>query len=93
MEEKENNINNIMDIKKDLQEIYGIRKLNESKYGHKLDQYYGPFRADNKKVKDKNSKELCECVNQDLAKELAALLTDIKQLRELCDKIISLPNR
>lgn len=86
-------INNIMDIKKDLQEIYGMRKLNESKYGYKLDQYYGPFRADNKKIKDKNSKELCECVNQELAKELAELLTDIKQLRELCNKIITLPNR
>jgi len=82
-----------MNIQQDLNEIYGMKKLNESKYGHKLDQYYGPFRADNKKVKDKNSKELCECVNNDTAKELALLLTDIKQLRELCDKIISLPNR
>lgn len=93
MEEKENNINKLMDVQKDLYDIYGIRKLNESKYGQKFDQYYGPFRGDGKKVKDKNSKELCECVNQELAKELAALLTDIKQLRELCDKIISLPNR
>jgi len=76
-----------------LQEIYGATKLYESKYGQKLDQYYGPFRSDGKTVKDKNSKELCECVNSDTAKELAALLTDIKQLRELCDKIISLPNR
>ncbi len=82
-----------MDIKQDLQEIYGIRRLNESKYGQKFNQYYGPFRSDGKKVKDKNSKEFCECENQELAKELAALLTDIKQMRELCEKFISLPNR
>lgn len=82
-----------MNIQKDLQEIYGVRKLNESKYGQKFNQYYGPFRADGKKVKDKNSKEFCECENADLAKELAALLTDIKQMRELCEKFMSLPNR
>ena len=43
--------------------------------------------------KDKNSKELCECQDVQTAKELAAVLTDIKQLRELCTKISSLPNR
>jgi len=82
-----------MDIQKDLNQIYGMKKLNESKYGNKFDQYYGPFKQDNKKVKDKNGKELCECANQELAKELAMLLTDIKQLREICEKIVSLPNR
>jgi len=82
-----------MDIKQDLQEIYGIKKLYESKYGNKLDQFYGPFRNDNKKIKDKNGKELCECPNVELAKELSALLTDIKQLRDLCEKIVTLPNR
>ena len=82
-----------MSVQNDLKEIYDIKKLNESKYGNKFDTYYGPFKHDNKKVRDKNGKELFECVNQDLAKELASLLSDYKQLRELCDRIISLPNR
>lgn len=74
-----------------LKHLSGI--VNESKYGHKFNQFYGPFKNDGKKVKDKNSKELCECENADTAKELAAILTDIKQMRELCDKFVSLPNR
>lgn len=83
-----------MNIQTDLNEIYGVsRKLNESKYGQKFNQYYGPFKTDNKKVRDKNGKELFECENIELAKELSALLTDIKQMRELCEKFISLPNR
>jgi len=76
-----------------LNEIYGTQKLNESKYGQKFDQYYGPFKNDNKKVKDKNGKELCECVNQDLAKELAHMLSDLKELRQISERIMSLPNR
>lgn len=67
--------------------------INESKYGYKLDQFYQPFKNDDKKVKDKNGKELCECKDVATAKELAQLMTDFKQLRELCEKIISLPNR
>lgn len=74
-----------------LKHLSGI--VNESKYGQKFDQFYQPFKHEGKKVKDKNGKELCECQNAETAKELAALLTDIKQLRELCDRIISLPNR
>lgn len=74
-----------------LKQLSGI--INESKYGQKFNQFYGPFKNDNKKVKDKNGKELCECENADTAKELAAILTDIKQMRELCEKFASLPNR
>lgn len=74
-----------------LKHLSGI--VNESKYGQKFNQYYGPFKHDGKKVKDKNGKELCECENADTAKELAAILTDIKQMRELCEKFTSLPNR
>jgi len=74
-----------------LKRMSGI--VNESKYGQKFDQFYAPFKSDDKKVKDKNGKELCECKDSQTAKELAALLTDIKQLRELCEKIVSLPNR
>ena len=80
-----------------MENMYSLKKLsgivNESKYGQKLDQFYAPFRNDDKKVKDKNSKELCECKDAQTAKELAAILTDIKQLRELCEKIVTLPNR
>ena len=75
----------------DLKRMSGI--VNESKYGQKFDQFYAPFKNDGKKVKDKNLKELCECQDIQTAKELAAVLTDIKQLRELCTKISSLPNR
>lgn len=74
-----------------LKHLSGI--VNESKYGQKFNQYYGPFKNEGKKVKDKNGKELCECDNADIAKELSLLLTDIKQMRELCDRIVSLPNR
>jgi hypothetical protein len=75
----------------DLKRMSGI--VNESKYGQKFDQFHAPFKNDGKKVKDKNLKELCECQDIQTAKELAAVLTDIKQLRELCTKISSLPNR
>lgn len=83
-------MNSMTDIT-NLQKMSGI--LHESKYGQKFDQFYGPFRQDDKKVRDKNGKELCECKNTEIAKELAAILTDIKQLRELCEKIVTLPNR
>jgi len=75
----------------DLKRMSGI--VNDSKYGQKFDQFHAPFKNDGKKVKDKNLKELCECQDIQTAKELAAVLTDIKQLRELCTKISSLPNR
>ena len=75
----------------DLKRMSGI--VNESKYGQKFDQFHAPFKNDGKKVKDKNLKELCECQDIQTAKELAAVLTDIKQLRELCTKISSLSNR
>lgn len=81
----------IMSSIDNLKQLSGI--INESKYGQKFNQYYGPFKNDNKKVKDKNGKELCECENADTAKELAAILTDIKQMRELCEKFASLPSR
>lgn len=84
-------INNIMSTIYNLKRLSGI--VSESKYGQNFNQFYGPFRNDDKKVKDKNGKELCECKNATTAKELAAILTDIKQLRELCEKIVSLPNR
>lgn len=80
-----------METINDLQRMSGI--LNESKYGQKFNQFYGPFKHDGDKVRDKNGKELCECKNSETAKELAAVLTDIKALRELCDKIVTLPNR
>jgi hypothetical protein len=81
-------------MQNDIQRIYNLSGIiNESKYGQKFDQYYGPFKNDNDKVKDKNGKELCECKDAATAKELAAILTDIKQMRELCEKIVSLPNR
>lgn len=80
-----------MDDINELKRVSGI--VNESKYGQKFDQYHGPFKNDGDKVRDKNSKELCECKDAQTAKELAAILTDIKQLRELCQKIISLPNK
>ena len=81
----------IMENLNDLQKMSGI--LNESKYGQKFDKFHLPFKNDGKKVKDRNSKELCECTDAQTAKELAAILTDIKQMRELCEKIVSLPNR
>lgn len=80
-----------METLHNLQRMSGI--LNESKYGQRFNQFYGPFKNDGDKVRDKNGKELCECKNTETAKELAAILTDIKALRELCDKIVTLPNR
>jgi len=77
-----------MDFIKTLQYNSGI--LNESKYGTKFDQFTGPFKVSGKEIKDNNGKEVCECKNADVAKELAAILTDIKQLRQLCEKIVSL---
>lgn len=79
-----------MDFIKTLQYNSGI--VNESKYGYKFDQFTGPFKAVGKEIKDHSGKEVCECKTAEVAKELAALLSDIKQLRQLCEKIISLKN-
>lgn len=79
-----------MDFLKQLQYKSGIKQLNESKYGQKFDQFKLPFKHDGDKVKDNTGKEICECPNAALAKEMAALLSDIRKMREICERFISL---
>ena len=64
--------------------------VNESKYGYKFDQFKHPFKNDNKKILDSNNKFLCECSTGEMAKELAAILSDLHKMRELCDRMMSL---
>lgn len=64
--------------------------LSESKYGQKFDQFKPPFKHNGKEIVDSSSKELCECKNADLAKELAAILNDLLKMREASEKISTL---
>lgn len=64
--------------------------LNESKYGNRFDKFDSPFKNRGDKVLDKNEKFVAECDTAELAKELAAILTDIKKMREICDRFLSL---
>lgn len=77
-----------------MDELNAIRKaaglLNESKYGHKFDQFKPPFKNDGKHVIDNNSKELCECKNAEIAKELASILTDMQKMRDASEKFSTL---
>jgi len=65
--------------------------LNESKYGIKFDVFKHPFKNQDRKVVDNDGRPICECPNQDLAKELAAIMSDFRKLREICERIMSLP--
>ena len=72
-------------------EMYQHKKvLTESKYGYRFDQFKPQFKNDQKKVVDANGKELCECKNADLAKELAAIFNDLLKMREAADKIVTI---
>lgn len=75
-----------------MHEMYRTPKatLTESKYGHKFDQFKPPFRTDQRKVIDTNGRELAEFPNIELAKEMAAILTDMMKMREAADKFTSL---
>ena len=64
--------------------------LTESKYGTRLDKLAGPFKNRGDKILDKNDKFVAECDSTELAKELAAVLSDIKKMREICEKFMSL---
>lgn len=76
---------------KDLIEMYNKRPLNESKYGYKFDQFKFPFKNDGTKiVKDSDGKEVCECRNVETAKELALLLSDVRKMREICERFITI---
>ncbi len=64
--------------------------LSESKYGHKFDQFKPPFKNNGKEIVDSSSKELCECKNADLAKELASILNDMQKMRDASEKFSTL---
>lgn len=74
----------------DLDYIKKIIDLNESKYGYKFDQYKPPFKSDGKKIVDSNAKELAECKNADIAKELAAILSDMQKMRDAAEKFYTI---
>lgn len=71
-----------------LKQMSGI--LNESKYGPKFDRFKTPFKVSNKDVVDKDSRHICECETNEMAKELCNILNDIRKMREICEKFISL---
>ena len=81
-------MNNLEQLKK----MSGIETetLTESKYGTRLDKLVGPFKNRGDKILDKNDKFVAECDSTELAKELAAVLSDIKKMREICEKFMSL---
>jgi hypothetical protein len=81
-------MNNLEQLKK----MSGIETetLTESKYGTRLDKLAGPFKNRGDKILDKNDKFVAECDSTELAKELAAVLSDIKKMREICEKFMSL---
>lgn len=81
-------MNNLDQLKK----MSGIEPetLTESKYGPRFDKLVGPFKNRGDKIIDKNGKFVAECDSIELAKEMAALLSDIKKMRELCEKFMSL---
>ena len=81
-------MNNLEQLKK----MSGIETetLTESKYGNRLDKLAGPFKNRGDKILDKNDKFVAECDSTELAKELAAVLSDIKKMREICEKFMSL---
>lgn len=76
----------------ELQRISGIvpETIVESKYGTKFDRFVGPFKNRGDKILDKNDKFVAECDSTELAKEMAAILTDIRKMREICERFISL---
>lgn len=81
-------MNNLDQLKK----MSGIDQevLTESKYGPRFDKLVGPFKNNGDKIIDKNGKFVAECDTAELAKELAAVLSDIKKMREICEKFMSL---
>jgi hypothetical protein len=81
-------MNNLDQLKK----MSGIttETLVESKYGQKFDRFAHPFKNRGDKVLDKNDKFVAECDSTEMAKELAAILSDIKKMRELCERFMSL---
>lgn len=81
-------MNNLDQLKK----MSGIETeiLAESKYGPRFDRLAGPFKNRGDKIVDKNGKFVAECESNEMAKELAELLSDIKKMRELCEKFMSL---
>lgn len=70
----------------DLEYIKKYAGLNESKYGYKFDQYKTPFKHDGKKIVDNSGKELCECKNVELAKELSNIFNDMQKMRDASEK-------
>lgn len=78
-------MNDIEDIKR----MSGI--INESKYGTKFDNLKAPFKSNGKKVMDDTSTVICECNTNEMAKEIANILGDIRKLRELCERLMTLP--
>lgn len=82
-------MNNLDQLKK-MSGIIAEEQLNESKYGQKFDKFLGPFKNRGDKIFDKNEKFVAECSSTDMAKELAAILTDIRKMREICERFTSL---
>jgi hypothetical protein len=81
-------MNNLDQLKK----MSGIEPetITESKYGPRFDRLTGPFKNRGDKVLDKNDKFVAECDSTELAKEMAAILSDIKKMREICERFMSL---
>lgn len=81
-------MNNLDELKR----ISGITQetLTESKYGQKFDRFQTPFKNRGDKIFDKNDKFIAECDTTELAKEMAAILSDIKKMREICERFMSL---
>lgn len=65
--------------------------INESRYGNKFDNFKTPFKNDGKKIYDGSGNYVCECSNIEFARELAHILSDIRKMREICEKFMTLP--
>lgn len=81
-------MNNLDQLKK----MSGIEPetITESKYGSKFDRFQPPFKNRGDKIFDKNDKFIAECDSTEIAKELAAILSDIKKMREICERFMTL---
>lgn len=81
-------MNNLEQLKK----MSGIEPetITESKYGSKFDRFQPPFKNRSDKIFDKNDKFIAECDSTEIAKELAAILSDIKKMREICERFMTL---
>lgn len=71
-------------------DMYTKQNLTEGKYGYKFDQFKPPFKTEGKYIVDNNGKQIAECKNADLAKEIALILSDLPKIREAAERLATI---